>query len=524
MLHDAAKPTLKEALSLYDQGLFPEAREVFIPLLSFGLDPDDSIIYYTHFGIARCMYKCGEYKEAGEYFISIRELYPESIRAILYYARCLFANGKFTEATEAIYIALSLIKGNAGYFNLAGYFCLEHKQYELANHCFKKAIEADTEIKSNILFIYLSLAREAVRAKDYEQAVVLYNEASKIDENEIGFYLEKSFYLFLTGKVEEYINCCKMVVKCYKEQHIIESDNYYFHLAVGYIYYGIKGEIDKAEKSFLRGQELEPKSIGILSMLALLNWERMNLSTSKKEEGNFRRTAEKFFNDAKSIYKSYPKDTLTMETILFQCSWTILSKGLKKKDQKSIEKTIKDLQKKDPKLACLLAMAYRVDYTLDKKTESKLSELYETDPQWAKIEGTEMEPFYMKLFMKRVKKIMENRQIASMTNFQKPVPFLNADTVASTLLGAGFLFLTKVFIICKDSLHLLSCGLALIGIAVFRIFHLKSVQTALIKAIAGSPKIYDGQSEGPQSGTHGHLPVTKKDYIKIYETFKGLDV
>ena len=265
-------------------------------------------------GDAYC--KMGQFKEAIDYFLTYKATDGERMIKL---ANIYYSNGQFNEAVKTLLKSteaepcfhyseicnslgcLYLMNGdyekavdsflkapNYIIWSLLGILYILNEQYEEA----LEPLLTATELNSSSYFTWYYLGFLYYKNKKYKEAIKTLWKAAKLDI----FYFKDSYILNSTNNIYCKNGEYKDAGEVFLKNIGIESDGHQLWIMLGHSYYAI-GEYDKAKKSYLKANKLNPEDKVSLEMIEKLN---PILENKEKEE------AEKIEDIFKMANKNHP--------------------------------------------------------------------------------------------------------------------------------------------------------------------------------------------------------------------------
>lgn len=184
--------------------------------------------------------------------------FPNNVRLHMAYADFLHfyrPQIDLDEAEKHIRDAIKLSDGkDFSYFTALGILLKDKGKVEEAEKSFKNGLKDGTQ------FAILHYAGFLTRSKqDYEKALIYYEKAKKINENDLSFMIDFSDFLYVTDKIDE----SKKLI----EKTVIESQGGDEELYAQLLKYAICGDEEVRKQCLKRFNELLKK------YLKIFNWE-----------------------------------------------------------------------------------------------------------------------------------------------------------------------------------------------------------------------------------------------------------
>lgn len=281
----------EEAISQYEKGkeLNPDYYEVYYNWgdVLFNLNKYEEAITkfqkaievnpnhyeaYYHWGITLVTLK--KYEEAITKFQKIIELNPGYHKAYFYWGNSLYCLKKYEEAIIQFQKVIELNLDYSKAYNNWGKALYNLKKYEEAITKYQKAIELNPDYSE----AYYSWGNALENLEQYEEAITKYNQSQKIDPN----YILSSFSIaFVYWKQAAYKEARKKwnatTEICEGLQSRAEQDKNADHFFIYGIILQFSNDLDRAEKQYKKGLEIDPNNIAILTNL-------VNFYLDKKEQ------------------------------------------------------------------------------------------------------------------------------------------------------------------------------------------------------------------------------------------------
>lgn len=260
---------------------------------------------------AKSIYNCGvileeqrRYQEAQQKYQEAIAIEPEDYTNYNAWGNALLGLKNCEGAIEKYQTAIRLEKNVSSYI-WCGVALSRAKDYEGA---FEK-FEQGTEIEPKSATIYFGWGNVLAEVGRYDEAYEKFRKAIEVNPDEVdATYAAHNIgeYLFRQGKYGEGRRAWKDARLAYqrtRQKAAKSRDKEYFQ------YYGnmvrtIFGELDEAEKIYLEGLELDPKSVVILTALTGLLIEKKDASPPKSNDNIMYWKAREYFQRAYNILKS----------------------------------------------------------------------------------------------------------------------------------------------------------------------------------------------------------------------------
>jgi tetratricopeptide (TPR) repeat protein len=236
------------------------------------LKPDYSEAYNS-WGIALIF--LNQYEEAITQYQKVIELNPNYFEVYYLWGITLDILNKYEEAITQYQKVIELNPNYSEAYNSWGNALFYLKQYVEAITQYQKA----TELNPDYSEAYNRWGNALFNLNEYEEAIKKYNQALEIDSDNVRSSYNIALIYWKQGAYKEARKRWKVTAKIYERlQSKAEQDKNATH----FFFYGIilenLNELDRAEKQYKKGLEIDPNNIGILTNL-------VNFYLNKKEQG-----------------------------------------------------------------------------------------------------------------------------------------------------------------------------------------------------------------------------------------------
>ena len=261
------------AEEFFQQGEFEKACEEYEQAVVLQADHLEAYI-----GWGRALNKLNQYEEAITKYQKAIELNSNSTKAYFYWGNALGVLERYEEAIIKFQKAIEINPDYSDAYYLWGNALGVLNQYEEAITKYQKAIELNPDYSE----AYYRWGNALEKIDQSEEAITKYNQAQKNDSNYV-FSSLSSFSIALLywnqGAYKEARKKWNTAAEIYERlQSKAEQDKNADHFLVYGMILQILNDLDRAEKQYKKGLEIDPNNIAILTNL-------VNFYLNKKEQG-----------------------------------------------------------------------------------------------------------------------------------------------------------------------------------------------------------------------------------------------